>query len=389
MPRKKQSKNHGDGSVYRDKKRGDWIAQIYIDGRSIRRRAPTSEAAEQIRKELVTQRDRGLDIRQANQSVETFINTWFNEIVLERGLKPTTIRRYMTAIELHILPYIGNLSLQELKPATLQRWINALKQRKLSAGSINGAASILGDALKTARRWSLMDTNPIELIEKPPSRTQSSRQALSIAETQNLLTQAKAKELQLYVLLYLGLTLGPRANELLGLHWRDVDLDSRTIKITTQFQFVPRQGLLTLKPKTESGNRTIALSDTMVELLKEHWQQQQQERKRPDWKEHGLVFPNETGHPLRYKRMLSILGRLCKQAGIQRATMHILRHTASTRLAELRIDRAIIGAILGHSKKGTTDIYISASHEAMRAAVVDVEKLLQDNSHTQSHTRVG
>lgn len=389
MPRRKpkRPKQHGDGSVYEDKSRGGWITQVYHQGRSIRRRAPTAEAAEKIRHELISQRDRGLDLTKANQTLETFLNTWFNEILLQRGLKPTTIRRYMTSIELHILPYIGSLTLQELNAATLQRWVNALKQRGLSSISINGACSILGDSLKTARRWSLLDNNPLELVDKPPSKTQSPRTAITISETQKLLSQAKNH--RLYALFYLAAILGLRAGELLGLHWRDIDFDERTINIVSQFQYVPRSGLLTLDPKTESGARTVAISDTMAKILKLHWQQQQQERKEATWKEHGLVFPNPSGHPLRYKQALFMLGQLCKQASIQRATMHILRHTAGTRLAELRIDRAIIGAILGHSKKNATDVYISASTDGMRAAVDDVERLLQDDSHSQSHTRVG
>jgi integrase len=60
-------------------------------------------------------------------------------------------------------------------------------------------------------------------------------------------------------------TIGMRNGELLGLQWKDVDLEGRTLRgRRTVFNGIVNP------PKTSAGNRTIRLTGLAVTVLKEH-----------------------------------------------------------------------------------------------------------------------
>ena len=68
--------------------------------------------------------------------------------------------------------------------------------------------------------------------------------------------------------LMLALFTGMRRGELIALRWQDVDFQGK--KLYVRHSIVSVQGVPEMKgPKTESGKREIALSDRIIDLLKE------------------------------------------------------------------------------------------------------------------------
>jgi len=133
----------------------------------------------------------------------------------------------------------------------------------------------------------------------------------------------------LYVL---ALTTGMRQGELIGLRWRDVDLDAASIRIQSSLQRDGR-GFVFVEPKTARSRRQIVLGDATVTVLR-RWRIRQAEERfaiGTAWEDNGLVFTNAIG-----QNALGVLRTsfpaLIARADVPRIRFHDLRHTAATLL---------------------------------------------------------
>jgi len=92
---------------------------------------------------------------------------------------------------------------------------------------------------------------------------------------------------------------GLRRGELLGLRWRDVDLDRRTLSIRQTVGLVGTT-VVAGQPKTRSGRRTIPVPADVIETLREHRRRQNERRLALGsiWQDHDLVFAATNGNPI-------------------------------------------------------------------------------------------
>jgi integrase len=183
----------------------------------------------------------------------------------------------------------------------------------------------------------------------------------------------------LYVL---ALSTGMRQGELLGLKWREVDLDAgvlsvqQTLKVTTH-------GQRTLgKPKTGSSRRKVMLTPTAMTALIAHRTRQLEERLQagPAWHDTGLVFTNTVGNALdptnfyryEYKPLL-------RRAGLPLIRFHDTRHTAATLLLLSGVHPKVVSEMLGHSSVNITlNLYSHVLPDMQASATNAMERLLSE-----------
>src|SRR5579862_6961987 len=127
----------------------------------------------------------------------------------------------------------------------------------------------------------------------------------------------------------LAVTTGARLGELLGLHWRDVDLDGASLNIVTSLQRT-QTGLEFVEPKTARSRRRVSLTTAAVKALRDHRKRQNEVRlAAKDWDDLDLVFSNEKGRPIEDGNLRRrSFGPLLKKAGLPAIRLHDLRHTA-------------------------------------------------------------
>ncbi len=157
---------------------------------------------------------------------------------------------------------------------------------------------------------------------------------------------------------------GLRRGELVALAWRDVDLDTGTLRVRAS--------------KTAAGVRTIALSSMLVQVLRAHWAFQLQERRAQglNWKEQSLVFPSSVGTPLSARNLYRHFKSVLTKAGLPDVPFHWLRHTALTRLAEANTPPAVLQAIAGHTKFSTTaEIYVHVAADQQQECIAKMSAL--------------
>jgi integrase len=262
-------------------------------------------------------------------------------------------------VDKHISPILGLKKLRDLSRAEVRSLYTA-KGRELSPRSVDYIHVTLQKALTQAMRDDLIFRN-VATGERPrSSRNREEIKALSSEQAKALLSVARdTRNEALYVV---AVHTGLRQGELLGLKWKDVDLDSRRLSVRRALKVTDR-GLDFGPTKNSASRRSVPLTRTAVTALKAHRTRQNEERLRLGdlWRDHDLVFPNRVGKPLdhnnlyyrEYKPLLQRAG-----LGDEGFTFHSLRHTFATELFNQRKRPKIIQSLLGHSSiTQTMDTY--------------------------------
>jgi len=146
--------------------------------------------------------------------------------------------------------------------------------------------------------------------------------------------------------------------EVLGLRWKDVDLDNACLSVT-QTLSNNSKGLQFLPPKTEKSRRRISLMALTIEALKQHRKSQARHRLKlgPLWQDNGLVFPSEDGTPWHPDTFSGAWRKLQSDAAID-CGFHGLRHTHATQLLRQGVHPKIVSERLGHASVAITlDLY--------------------------------
>ena len=166
------------------------------------------------------------------------------------------------------------------------------------------------------------------------------------------------------------------AGELLGLKWTDANLDTGTLTVQRSLDvdgtFKP--------PKNRAAKRTLKLTRQALDALQTHKAHQNAERLQAGtrWQDHDLVFPNTLGKPMNagnlYRREFQ---PLLEKAGLANKgfTIHSLRHTFSTTLADKGVHPSTAQKMLGHSDiRMTLAIYTHATDGMQDAATAALEE---------------
>jgi integrase len=350
-------RGNNEGTVFQDKD-GVWWAQLTPDDRGKRpkRRAATQREAQEKLRELMRQRDKGVNLSAKQLTVAAFMELWLAEVIKPQR-KPRTYENYHQYVRLYIIPYLGDIRLNKLTPARIQSWINELK-KKVAPQTSRNAFQRLRTALSVAVRWRYLTENPAIGTEVPapkrvPIRPLNAEQAAVFLDT--------VAGHRLALLYIMAIRLGLRQGELVGLRWTSVDFDKRVLRIAEQVQKLRNKEVVSVSPKTPRSIRELPLSAELVMLLREHMRMLEEERALAGtrWQDYNLVFPSEVGTPIIVRNLLRHYKGVLKKAGLPSTTrFHDLRHTAATLLLAAGVPLKTISDILGHSSiQVTVDTY--------------------------------
>src|SRR5262249_15097033 len=149
---------------------------------------------------------------------------------------------------------------------------------------------------------------------------------------------------------------GMRRGELCALRWQDVDLERGVLEVKQSLEQT-KAGLRFKPPKSARGRRTISLSPSVIEVLKEHRRHQLEMRmKLGQGKPPGdaLVFARWDGQPRTPNVLTDKFSNAMSAIGLPHATLHTLRHTHASMLIRSGMDIVTISRRLGHSSATIT-----------------------------------
>jgi len=363
----------GEGSIFQSN--GRWVGSIDLGWHGGKRKRKTIYAKtrrEVVEKLRVLQRDRiVLDER---QTVGQFTGHWLEEII-KPNVRASTYGVYERRYRLHINPAIGHIQLTKLTVQDVQAMMAGMKAKGLNASIIQGTRMLLKRAMRQAMAWDQVVRNVVDLSVQPRIE-QRTYVYLDTRQARRLLDAACGDRLE--ALWRVGLSLGLRRGEMLGLRWQDIDLDARRLHVRVALLIVDGKRVLA-EPKTATSLRTIALPPALVVALREHQLRQVHERglSGADWTDHGMVFTTRRGWPMLPGTLRHHFKALLTRADLPDMRIHDLRHSCASLLAAQGIGAKMVQATLGHANINTTlNIYVHLFDEAKDEVAEAMERAL-------------
>ena len=232
-------KPNGRSSIYlgSDGKWHGWVTMgVRADGRPDRRHRTGATETEVTRKvrELEAKRDAGKTSKPGRVPTLTqWMRIYISDIAPQRVSRDTIDSTYRPKVERWIIPKLGRHRLDRLYPEHLYKFYAALREEGLAANTIVQIHRILSRALKIAVRQELIFRNPCTLIDAPqPEESESETLTASEARALLRLTANRRNGTRWSV----GLALGLRQTEALGLRRSYIDLDKAVFYVDWQLK---------------------------------------------------------------------------------------------------------------------------------------------------------
>ena len=376
----RRKRGNNEGSI-RKRRDGRWEAQYSVkrqsDGKTVRRSIygkSRQEVQEKLQEVLVSIHQDEY-IEPSRITVGQWLYQWLRTYCLSLK-KNSTCTGYEDEIKLHIVPYLGSIRLQDLKPQQVQLAVNALVQQGKAPATVRKAHAILHAALGRAVIDQMIKHNPSEYTVLPKMERHDIRY---LTQTERFIQHLP--DCSVGRALYFILGTGIRAGELSGLRWSDVQDDRFTVRQTVRRNRDFTEGTPTRThlefgtPKSNAGHRAIPLTTKMQELIQEHRRLQAVTRLAAgeEWNDNDLVFCTELGTPYELRNLNRVLHRTLVKAGLHTMGAHSLRHSFATRAVEAGMDIRTLSEILGHTQVSLTmQLYV---HSNMETKKKEMEKM--------------
>ena len=267
----------GEGSVYRLPD-GRWRGVVNLgwhDGKRRRKYITRGSQAEVVRelRRLTAAAEAGrLPIARA-PTLGQWLERYLDEVAAA-SVRPSSLRRYRQELRLYIAPALGKVPLDKLKPSQVSDFYRS-QLLHFSPGSVRRLHALLRRSLGVAVRWQLIPWNPVTAVD-PPSLTSVEVHPFDANEARLFLAAASCDRFHARWLI--AVLLGLRQGEVLGLTWRDVDLDQRVLAVRQTLQYRPAEGFHLVPPKTARSRRIVPLPDAVVDALKVRHEQRETDR---------------------------------------------------------------------------------------------------------------
>ncbi|WP_194908240.1 site-specific integrase [Catenulispora rubra] len=369
-------------------------------------------------------------------TVSLWVGQWLTMWLAERtDLRPATRLDYSGLIARHLLPALGDIPLEELRPEQVRavlagvgaeaREIRAASQRRRAvidtaraawrahdsaaaraarqqlaalppfrrpagASTVQQVRAVLRSALSEAVRRELVTVIVAKLVRLPapprarplewtPSRVaawrKTGRRPLPVMAWTPAQTSAFLGCVaghRLRALFTLLAYTDCRRGEACGLHWIDVDFRRREAAVSTQ---LCRIGTETVEgpPKTDAGVRTLALAKVLHAALVAQRNAQRVERRAAGvaWIDTGRVFAKPDGSELNPAEVSDVFDRLVRDKGLPPIRLHDLKHGAATDALDAGVPVKVVSDMLGHSSTTVTLDLYATDTDRSRHAAAD------------------
>lgn len=309
----------------------------------------------QLSREVSTNLEKGISVPTGRLTVGELLRGWLSS---KTNCGPKTLESYRSIVEHHLIPTLGHLRLIKVRPEAIQAYYARALDKPLSSRSVHYIHRLLKQAFAYGVWQEYIAMNPCDRV-KPPSPQKKEMRTLEATEVQILLETAR--NTRFYSLIYSAVSTGLRRNELLGLRWRDLDIESARPTLSVNRVLYKSRGTTTFRePKTDRSRRCISMTEKLSAYLKEY------RADRESLNLHlgrlmsldDLVFCSADGTPLDPHVVSHSFSRIAERAGLGHVRFHDLRHTFATLALRCGALPKTVSDCLGHASVAfTMDTY--------------------------------
>ncbi|WP_455211501.1 site-specific tyrosine recombinase XerD [Kaarinaea lacus] len=297
-----------------------------------------------------------------NSKDQTTIESFLDNLWMERGLSDNTLSAYRTDLQ-GLAHWLAERDGVGLLDADRQHLLAYLSARVKQGARPRTTARLISSIKRFYQYWvreNRLAVDPSDRIEAP-KLGRSLPHALTEAEVEALLSAPDIEQplgVRDRTMLELMYATGVRVSELVGLKLSEVN---------------QRQGVLRTQGKG-GKERLVPMGEEAA-----YWLTLYQENVRPELLKglaHEALFVTRRKEAMTRQAFWYLIKRYAKQAGIRKPlSPHTIRHCFATHLLNHGADLRAVQMLLGHSDLSTTQIYTHVAKERLK------------NIHAQHHPR--
>lgn len=283
-------------------------------------------------------------------SISQFFSILFKNFVeiylesMEHRIKENTLMTKQNIFYHHIVPYLGEMKLDEITPKDIIHWQDqVMKDNNYKQTYLKTIHNQLSALFNYAVRFYGLKSNPARLAgnmgieEVDETKFWTKEEYLTFSRAM----MNKEESYHAFEILY---WCGIRLGELLALTAEDFDFEKKTLRINKSYQHIKGKDVITT-PKTRKSNRVLTLPDFLAEEMQDYIS------RLPYLKVDDRIF-TITKSGLHHE-----IDRGCRETGVKRIRVHDLRHSHVSMLIEMGFSAVNIANRVGHESVKVTYRY--------------------------------
>ena len=317
-------------------------------------------------------------------SIDNFENlaeVWFSNFKTWVSSQ-NTINRVRGYLDTYIIPQFGDYKPDQIEPADVQLWVNKLARRakksvdsgvkrakKGSAKDFGAIAHKVSDIFDFGITNCGLANNPAKAIKIPP-KPKANKQRVMVLHDDDLkqwlsyletLPNTRANR-RFKVICNALLASALRINELLALEITDLDFETNEIIVNKTLMWKSANPKLGIKgqmickptPKTDAGNRKVAVPSSIIEELKNFHEEMENYFKKHNLPSSTLIFPTIYGNYMCDRNERATLKKRLSALGLPDYGFHLFRHTHASMMLNSGANWKELQHRMGHKSITTT-----------------------------------
>lgn len=325
----------------------------------------------------------GFTIKESIQidNFENLAEIWFNNFKVWVSSQ-NTINRVRGYLDTYIIPHFGDYNPEQIEPADIQLWVNKLARKakkavesgvkrapKGSAKDFGAMVHKVSDIFDFGITNCGLTFNPAKAI-KIPSKPKANKERIMVLHDDDLkhwLSYLKTLEntranRRFKVICNTLLASALRINELLALEISDLDFKTNEIIISKTLMWKSAdkklgiKGEMICKPtaKTDSGNRRVPVPLSIMEKLKEFYEEMGAYFEKHELPKSPLIFPTIYGNYMCDRNERATLKKRLTELGLPNYGFHLFRHTHASMMLNAGMNWKELQHRMGHKSITTT-----------------------------------
>lgn len=348
----------------------------------------------------------GLDVYVKGKASINFV---FDRYISTKSeLRENTYSNYVYTYDHYIRENFGKRKIAETKYSDVLFFYKHLtEEKKLSVSTLESVHTVLRPTFQLAVRDNIIRSNPCDGVlaeaKKKWGKSVGVRHSLTLDQQRAFMKTLEDPEHYRWKPIFTVLLgTGCRIGEIIGLRWKDINMDERMISINHSVTYYPRRKdtyvceFKVSLPKTEAGIRTIPMLDAVYDAFNLEKELQRSAGFYCTAEIDGMtdfVFCNRFGNvhnPAAINRAIKritenynskelVLAKKEKREPvlIPHFSCHHLRHTFCTRFCENETNVKVIQAVMGHKDISTTmNIYADVTDETKKESFKNLSRNL-------------
>ena len=325
----------------------------------------------------------GFTIKESIQidNFENLAEVWFNNFKVWVSSQ-NTINRVRGYLDTYIIPHFGDYNPEQIEPADIQLWVNKLARKakkavesgvkrapKGSAKDFGAMVHKVSDIFDFGITNCGLTFNPAKAI-KIPSKPKANKERIMVLHDDDLkhwlsyrdtLENTRANR-RFKVICNTLLASALRINELLALEISDLDFKTNEIIISKTLMWKSAdkklgiKGEMICKPtaKTDSGNRRVPVPLSIMEKLKEFYEEMGAYFEKHELPKSPLIFPTIYGNYMCDRNERATLKKRLSALGLPDYGFHLFRHTHASMMLNAGMNWKELQHRMGHKSITTT-----------------------------------